>query len=137
MKKKVYLSGGMADISFEESNEWRKYVAEKLGDCADVFNPNDYYNYDHPEWFDSEREVMIFDLHHLRDSKLVIVNFNVPKSVGTAQELALAYEWCIPIIGLNIDNNEIHPWLEYECTKVFTDIDELVDYVRVYYLGGM
>lgn len=134
MKKKVYLSGGMADMSFDESNEWRKYMEHELGYDADVFNPNWYYNYANPYDYDSDKEVRDFDLYHLRNSDLVIVNFNSPKSIGTAQEMALANEWRIPIIGLNESGAEIHPWLSLECSKIFSDADNLIDYVKTYYL---
>lgn len=131
----IYLSGGMADLTFEESDEWRQTIEHELQyDAVKVFNPNWYYNYENPEEFDTDKEVMDFDLYNLRRADLVIVNFNSPKSIGTAQELALAYEWKIPIVGLNTQGNELHPWLEIECTKMFEEMVDLIQYVKDYYL---
>ena len=93
---KLYLSGGMGSLSFEEQSEWRLKIinAIKFGeyDCekkAVFFNPVDYYNFEEVQ-HKSEREVMEFDLNALRNSNLVIVNFNDPKSIGTTAELAIA-----------------------------------------------
>lgn len=131
----IYLSGGMQDLTFEESDAWRQHIEYELKyENVRVFNPNWYYNYEHPEEYDSEKEIMDFDLYNLRRSDLVVVNFNAPRSIGTAQELALAYEWHIPIIGLNTHGNELHPWLEIECTKMFEEMADLIQYIKDYYL---
>ena len=135
MKKKIYLSGGMADISFDESNQWRKHIYDELKYDADVFNPNDFYDYEHPEDYNNDEEVMKFDLYNLKQSDIMIVNFNVPKSIGTAYEVAVANELGLPIIGLNSDWVELHPWLHASCWRMFDDIDELVTYVKAYYLN--
>ena len=124
----------MADVDFEESNVWRKYIEDELRYDADVFNPNMYYNYEHPDDYDNDREVMKFDIYNLEHSDIVIVNFNVPGSIGTAMEVALASMSNKPIIGLNEKYNEIHPWLKSLCWKMFDDINELIDYVKTYYL---
>ena len=97
---KIYLSGGMGKLSFEEQSKWRNQVinAIKFGDyCYEkkpiFFNPIDYYNFTEVRC-KSEREVMEFDLNALRHSDLVIVNFNDPKSLGTCAELGVAYPCC-------------------------------------------
>ena len=51
-------------------------------------------------------------------------------------EIAIAYEHRIPIIGLVSKENEslLHPWQKEMCSRFFTDIDEMLDYVEDYYL---
>lgn len=71
----------------------------------------------------------------VRKSDLIIANFNSSQSIGTAQELALANEYRIPVVGLNAENKELHPWLTECCEKMFTDMSDLLDYVQFYYLG--
>lgn len=138
---KIYLSGGMGSLSFDEQNKWRKQVinAIKYGeyDCAKnpiFFNPVDYYNFEEVR-YKSEREVMEFDLNALRNSDLVIVNFNDPKSIGTCAELAIAKELHIPIIGINKGNQELHPWLIEFVTRMCEDIREAVEHVVSFYLN--
>ena len=137
---KVYLSGGMSELSLEEQTKWRNKVqnAIKYGDFdlnknVVFFDPTQYFSIFTSE-HKSEREAMNFDLYNLRKSDLVIVNFNAPKSIGTAMELMLAKELNIPIVGLNKDGVELHPWL-IECTdRMCTDMKELVNYIVDFYL---
>ena len=142
MEYKVYLSGGMSGLSFEEQTQWRKDVEdgiwEQLNRWSTVhtpvfFNPVDYYNFQKVR-HKSEREAFEFDLQNLKDSRLVIVNFNDTKSIGTAMELAIAKDRGIPIIGLNQDKVELHPWLAECCTRICDSMDELIDYVVEFYL---
>lgn len=138
---KIYLSGGMGNLSFEEQSKWRSQVtnAIKYGDyhCEKkpvFFNPVDYYNFEDTR-HRTEREVMEFDLNAVRNSDLVIVNFNDPKSIGTCAELAIAKELHIPIIGINKDNQELHPWLIEFTTRMCDSLREAVEHVVEFYLN--
>lgn len=138
---KIYLSGGMGSLSFEEQSKWRNQVinAIKYGDYdyekkPVFFNPVDYYNFEEQR-YRTEREVMEFDLNALRNSNLVIVNFNDPNSLGTCAELAIAYETKIPVIGINKDNKNLHPWLVEFTTRMCDDIREAVEHVVEFYLN--
>ena len=139
-KFQIYLAGGMGKFgkeNFDKSNVWRTYCKEILenGKYVNVINPNDYFNFkDEPPRYISEREVMELDLDKLRRSDLVIINFNDMYSLGSMAELAIAYEKRIPIIGLDIDRQVLHPWQECMCNRIFNDIDELLDYVEDFYL---
>lgn len=137
---KIYLSGAISGISWEEQTKWRRNVVDAIKYNYDVskkpvfFNPVQYFNFEEKR-YKSEREVMEFDLNALRKSDLVIVNFNDPSSLGTCAELAIAYELKIPILGLNKDEKELHPWLECFCNRIFTGIRDLVDYTVEFYLN--
>lgn len=130
-KFQIYLAGGMQDMSFEESNEWRTYMNNQLEGCR-VINPNDFYNMTARMHY-SQHEVREFDLYYLKRSDLIIVNFNNPQSIGTAQEIAIAKEYNIPVIGLNESRAELHPWLLDCVNKMFSNRLELVNYVQSFY----
>lgn len=138
---KIYLSGGISSLTFEEQAGWRKRVQDaiKYGDYdlkknPVFFDPTQYYSIFTPE-YKSEREVMNFDLHHLRKSDIVVVNFNDKKSIGTAMELILAKEMHIPVIGLEPDGgNNLHPWLVECVDRMCCTMREFVDYVVNFYL---
>lgn len=137
---RVYLSGGMGALSFKEQSKWRKQVIDaiKFGEYdydkkVIFFNPVDHYNFE-DKVQKTEAEVMEYDLYKLRNSDLVIVNFNDEKSIGTAMELMLAKELHIPIIGLNKDKKELHPWLTCCCNRMCDDMRELVSHVVEFYL---
>ena len=139
----IYLSGGMMKFgndNFDESDKWRKYCKQALENCespykVNIFNPNEYFSFkaDAPE-YSSELEVMRFDLHNLRKSDLVIVNYNDKKSLGTTSEVAIAYDRGIPVIALNEDGGELHPWLRCMSERVFDNIDKMLDYIEDFYL---
>lgn len=132
--KKIYLSGGITGLSKAESENWRRGIRSKLNGQCSFFDPTEYYNYDDKTDFDSEREVRDFELYHLRNSDMVIVNFNNPRSLGTCAELTLANEYRKPVLGLNIGGNPLHPWLTECVSKMFYRIDDLVEYLKFYYL---
>lgn len=138
---RVYLSGGMGSLSFEEQSKWRKQVINAIlfGDYhyekkPIFFNPVDYYNFTEVR-YKSEKEVMNFDLNALRHSDLVIVNFNDPKSIGTAMELMLAKERNTPVIGFGVNGQTVHPWLLESCTRVCDNLREVVEHVVDFYLN--
>ena len=139
----IYLCGGMQKYgkeNFDKSNDWRKYCKKTLESCeslygVSVINPNDYFGFNsEPPQYKSQTEVMNLDLHKLRNSNLVIVNFNDKQSLGTMAEMAIAYDRGVPIIGLDVDNQELHPWLICMCERIFNDIDEMLDYIQDFYL---
>lgn len=138
---KIYLSGGMSGLSYEEQFKWRSNVmnAIRYGDYNYekkplFFNPVDYYN-PHIEQHKTEKEIMEFDLYNLRKSDVVIVNFNSPNSLGTAMELMLAKEYRIPVIAFGMNGQQIHSWLVECCTRICENMREAVDYTVEYFLN--
>ena len=138
----IYLAGGMGKFgkdNFDVGNNWRKYCKYTLENFESnkkvtAINPNDYYNFVDEPRYKSEKEIMEFDLHKVRESDLVIINFNDMYSLGSMAELAIAYERRIPVIGLDIDNQSLHPWQVEMCSRIFNDVDEMLDYVEDFYL---
>lgn len=137
---RIYLSGGMGSLSFEEQSRWRQQIQDAIKfnyECSKkpiYFNPVDYYNFEEVR-YKTQREVMEFDLNALRNSDLVIVNFNDPESLGTCSELAIAYDMKIPIVGINKDNKVLHPWLIEFTSRMCENIEEAVEYVVDFYLN--
>ena len=140
----IYLCGGMGKFgkeNFEESDVWRRYCKDTLESFESerykvtCINPNDYFNFkEESPRYSSQKEVMELDLYKLRNSDLVIINFNDPSSLGSMAEIAIAYDRKIPIIGLNASNEELHPGEECMCNRIFDDIDEMLDYIEDFYL---
>ena len=142
MERSFYLAGGMSGLSREEQGGWRWEVQKRIRDEEYefgyeyepvFFNPMIHYNLFDGE-HKTEREPFEFDLFNLRDSDVVIVNFNSPQSIGTAMELAVAKEYKKPIIGLNESGCELHPWLIECCTRICDTMDELIKHVINFYL---
>ena len=133
--------GKFGKDNFDKGNAWRSYCKTVLEDCecdyiVKAINPNDYFNFlDTPPKYQSQKEIMELDLLKVRRSDLIIVNFNDKWSLGSMSEMAIAYEKRIPIIGLNIYGEKLHPWQIEMCARIFNDIDEMIQYVKDYYLN--
>lgn len=139
----IYICGSVTSVKYREEVKHRQEIKEILEDKHDrynymydvnVFNPIDHFNYFDKQDYISEKQVMLFELSRLRKSDLVIVDFINPSSLGTMAELSIAYELNIPIIGLNIKEHELHPWQLEMCGVVFSDIEELIEYIQYNYL---
>ena len=131
--------GKFGKENFDEGNLWRikcKNVENFEGNYnVKVVNPNDYFNFkEEPPAYKTQREIMEFDLNKVRNSDLIIVNFNDMYSLGTMSEIAIAYEKRIPIIGLDTDNQNLHPWQIEMTNRIFSNIDEMLNYIKYYYL---
>lgn len=137
---RIYLSGGMGSLSMEEQSKWRKQIIDEIEiNChyekkPIFFNPVNYYNFEEKR-HKSEKEIVEFDLNAIRNSDLIIVNFNDPKSIGTCAELAIAYDRHIPIIGINKNGAELHPWLTEFTTRMCDSIREAVEHIVDFYLN--
>lgn len=136
---KVYLGGAMQGLSFEDQNAWRVEVKDELENHScnyrvKCINPVDYYNLFDKDVYDSDLEVMNFDLYKVKTSNLIIMNFNDMRSLGSMAELAIAYDRGIPVIGLNESERQLHSWQYCMCSKIFADRDAMLSYIKKYYL---
>ncbi len=131
----IYLAGGMSNVDWKDQTYWRYLVKEYFKESdmnTKVISPPDYYNFESPT-HDNELEVMNFDINCIRACDIVLVNFNSPKSTGTAMELMLAKELRKPIIGVNTQRVDLHPWLTCCCDKLFDDLTRACQYISDYY----
>lgn len=147
-KLKIFLSGGMSNIPEEDSKKWRrlfkqsKYKNISSAYYADQYifiNPTTLYKPSEPYDPIVEKEAMEYDLYWVKHSDLIVVNFNSLSSIGTAQEIMLAYTLNKPIIGMIEEDkyDQLHPWYKEECIKIFkykSDklediINEIIEYI--------
>lgn len=141
---KIYLAGKMSGLTFDEMNEWRKELKRKLlaaseyaGYNVTVVNPVDYYNFEDIK-YQSEREVEDYDLAHVVSSDIVIVNVKgLDSSDGTKIELHDAnYHNRIPVIALDESYKccDLHPWIKRDITRVEHTMENLVQYIKDFYM---
>lgn len=139
----LFLSGGMTGLTREEMTEWR----DKIKECAKfydmkVYSPTDFFMGDY-QFFNEDKESFVYDTNLVRKSDVLIVNMNAPGSIGTAQEVMLAYEYNKPIIMIasRYKWGEINPWFKHEATTFFfyedyddeDDLwDDVIDYAAMY-----
>lgn len=141
---KIYMAGKMAGLQYIEMNEWRTELKSKLleaGECAGVnlkvVNPVDYYNFNEVR-YQNEREVEEYDLYHVVNSDIVVVNLEgLDSSIGTIIELHDArYHNKIPVIAFGREElyDNLHPWIRNDITRVERDINDVVEYILDFYM---
>lgn len=141
---KIYLAGKMSGLSFDDMNNWRVEIKELLNISSmfykgnlDIVNPVDYYNFQ-TKLHQSEKEVHDYELKHVTTSDIIIVNLDgLCSSDGTKIELREAYVNNIPVIAFGNKNiyNDLHPWIKLYITRVEDNMNEIVDYIRDFYLA--
>ena len=139
----VYISGAITRLKSKEEENYRYTIKKRLENGNDmhgykqkvcVFNPIEFFNYIDEKKYISEKQVMNYELDKLRKSDLVIVDFKNHKSLGTMSEMSIAYERRIPIIGLNLNSYDLHPWQKEMCDLIFYNYNQLISYIIEYYL---
>ena len=139
--RKIYLSGTITGADYAYANEWRGKIKDTIEEGTKYrwkcFNPMEHFNYDIvPEYGFTEREVMNYELNMLKKSDLVICRWDANKSIGTACELATAYNLGIPIIVFVEDPElKIHPWIESMAEHIFTEWNYMMHYLAEHYLN--
>ena len=142
-KLTIYLAGRMGGLTKTEYNTWREVLRKKLeiaAECCNsmiqVINPADYFDFDNIEGH-TDKEIMQFDLNMVRQSDIVIANINgINESIGTAIEVYEANRLNIPVIAYTDRDvaDDIHPWIENCFSTVQMRKDELIDYIRDFYM---
>lgn len=143
-KLKVYEAGKMSGLSFEEMNTWRQnlktqlLLAAEISGCKiQVINPVDYFNFKEKK-YQSEAEVMEYDLSHVITSDVIVVNLDgLSTSDGTKIELHDAkYHNKIPVIALGDRKlyENLHPWVKENITRVEESMEDVVRYIQEFYM---
>ena len=136
-KFKIYGAGQMSGLTYEAMNSWRVEainLLKKKTDKVSFLNPCDYYNFStFEEMKASEKEVKVFDLNQVRHSNLVLVKLS--NSIGTAQELQVAEDNNIPIVGFGYSEG-IHPWILLNLSKKCETLEEAINYICEFYISA-
>ncbi len=141
---KIYEAGKMCGLSFDEMNRWRVDLknilineARYAGYQVQIINPVEFYNFEEKR-YQSEEEVMEFDLYHVRTSDIIVVNLDgLSSSDGTKIEIHDAkYHNKIPVIAFGNKElyNNLHPWVKNCITRVENNILGIAEYIKDFYM---
>ena len=124
----IFLSGAMTGLTPEEQKGWRDKIKNwMICEKVVIFDPTCF----DAESKDAEVQEngFNFDISSIINSDMVILNLKkCMTSVGTCQEIMLAWLLGIPIIGFwekEEDVVPLHPWIEKELTCKFKNIEIL------------
>lgn len=138
-KYQIYLAGKMSGLSYDDMNQWRLDMKRKLLELASlsnyrvsVINPVDFYNFESVQ-YQSDAEVMDYDLSHVAHSNFIIVNCeNLSTSIDTNLEIYDAWTRKIPLFAFG-DYKHPHPWIERCIRRFEPDMDAIITYLRDFY----
>lgn len=141
---KIYLCGKMGGLNLEEMNTWREELKQKLlvqsmlsGYDVTVINPVSLYNFEVTK-HQSENEVREYDIAHTITSDIVIVNLNgLSTSDGSKIEIHEAnYHHKIPVLAFGDKElyDNLHPWIKENITRVEDSVQDVVNYIRDFYM---
>lgn len=143
-KIKIYLAGKMNGLTYQEMGLWRQEIENKFliqsmltNYTVMVLNPVKLYNFEEVK-HQSEKEIMNYDISHVVTSDIIIVNLDgLATSDGSKIEIYEAnYNRKIPVISFGDKElyNNLHPWLKECITRVEKNIEDVVDYIRDFYM---
>jgi len=129
---KVYLSGTIAGLNYEQANAWRVDATEKLRDFGiQTINPlrGRMFGESSEEIFDPN-ELVHRDLRDLRVCDIVLAYMDT-LSLGTAMEIWHTYYTEKKPVIFVTTNDQIrnHPWIHVTSTKIFCTLDEAITYI--------
>lgn len=141
---KIYLAGKMNGFTYEQMNNWRISLTNRLNIAAQnagykliIINPVMYYNFEEKK-YQSEKEVEDFDIFHATTSDIVIVNLHgLTTSDGSKYEIHdCNYHNKIPVIAFGERKlyEDLHPWTKNDITRVEENTQDVVTYIKDFYM---
>ena len=126
--KKIYLSGPIMDEHSGTAREWRDAAKTLLGSEFKTLDPMRRKFVDRQ--VDSANEIVEFDLQDVRDSDLLLVNYN-RASIGTAMEVFYAaHDQGKFVVAFSpLPFAECSPWMARFCTKILPDLESACSYI--------
>jgi nucleoside 2-deoxyribosyltransferase len=136
--KKIYLCGGIKDLTKEAATEWRIQAIRELE--SQIINGTNYEfkfecldpmrrNFRSNEW-QSQNEIVNLDKKDIIECDILLVNATKP-SWGTAMEVLFGFEKHKIIVAFTGSDNEKdwNPWLGFHATKLTKTLDEAIAYI--------
>ena len=133
---KVYLSGPIAGLTFDEANGWRQEVTDAFAKVGiTTLNPlrrRMFFNADDEDAANSApNEIVQRDVGDVRAADLTLIYWT-GMSLGTACELWECHREGKPVILVSSDPRITkHPWVQVCATRVFDNLREAVKYICV------
>jgi nucleoside 2-deoxyribosyltransferase len=132
-KKRIYLSGPIMDEHVGTAQTWRERAKTELRDHFVMLDPM-RRNFKDRE-VDSANEIVEFDLQDVRDTDILLVNYN-KASIGTAMEVFFAaHDLGKFVVAFSpFTFKDCSPWMVRYCTKILPTLDEAITYIREHFI---
>ena len=130
--KKIYLSGPIMDEHSGSAREWREAAKVMLGDDFKTLDPMRRKFVDRQ--VDSANEIVEFDLQDVRNSDIILVNYN-RASIGTSMEVFYAaHDQGKFVVAFSpLEYKDCSPWMARFCTKILPDLEQAANYINTHF----
>lgn len=134
-KPTIFLSGAMTGLSEDEQKGWRDTLKMRFEDKYIFFDPTIF---DAEDTSDKAQQIAHdYDIESIAQCDYFIVNLNkVETSVGTCQEIMLAWLLSKKIIGFFPTGNlvkPLHPWIKNKLTFKMHNMKALSTFLELTY----
>ena len=128
----VYLSGPIMDEVEGTAREWRETAKKLLQERFRLLDPMRRKFVDRQ--VDSANEIVEFDLQDVRNSDVVLVNYN-RASIGTSMEVFYAaHDQGKFVVAFSpLEYKDCSPWMARFCTKILPTLEDAVEYIIAHF----
>lgn len=128
----VYLSGPIMDEVEGTAREWRETAKKLLQERFRLLDPMRRKFVDRQ--VDSANEIVEFDLQDVRNSDIVLVNYN-RASIGTSMEVFYAaHDQGKFVVAFSpLEYKDCSPWMARFCTKILPTLEDAVEYIIAHF----
>jgi nucleoside 2-deoxyribosyltransferase len=120
------------DEHLGEARAWRETAKNLLKDNFNLLDPMRRQFVDRQ--VDSANEIVEFDLQDVRESDILLVNYNKP-SIGTSMEVFYAAhdlgKFVVAFSPFEFEN--CSPWMVRYCTKILPTLEDACKYINIHF----
>ena len=130
MKKTIYLAGPIMGKTDEEAKGWRNEVKNGIyKSMCEFLDPmdRDYRGIEDVEALAAE--IVENDKRDIMRSDILLVNWTIPGTAGTAMEIHFAHLLGIPVVIVMKEGARISPWIRYHSTIITNCFGGAMDYI--------
>jgi nucleoside 2-deoxyribosyltransferase len=131
-KRIIYLSGPIMDEHLGNARAWRETAKSLFKDNFNILDPMRRQFIDRQ--VDSANEIVEFDLQDVRESDILLVNYNKP-SIGTSMEVFYAAhdlgKFVVAFSPFEFEN--CSPWMVRYCTKILPTLEDACKYINTHF----
>jgi len=124
----IYLAGPIQGKTDIECKGWRDEIKDIYGLSYKLLDPMDRdYRGREDRCF---REIVENDKRDIMRSDILLVNWTMPGTAGTAMEIHFAHLLKIPVVVFVNEGDKISPWIKYHSKAITTSRTGAMEYIR-------
>lgn len=124
-RPKVYLAH-----AYSNKDRIREIEKEVLKKYLNTTNP--FFDIEHKYIKTNSEQIVLSDIQAILFSDYILVMLNNKQTFGTSMEMVYAKAYNKPIFVIcSIKKITDNPWIKYHSTKIFKDVNEFIEFVKM------